>query len=91
MVDTAAALLEETGGILVIPAALLRQEHRDEIFGALAARGIPVRHVLLHAGETILRDADQQPRRTPRRAEAATARAPGAWTTWPPTTARCPG
>ncbi|WP_424215111.1 NUDIX domain-containing protein [Streptomyces sp. BI20] len=56
VVDTAAALLAELGGTLVAPAGLLRQEYRDEIFGALAARRIPVRHVLLHPGETILRE-----------------------------------
>lgn len=55
VVDTAAALLTEVPGPLVTPMTLLRQEYRDEIFGALAARRIPVRHVLLHAEETILR------------------------------------
>ncbi len=35
---------------------LLRQEYRDEIFGGLAARRIPVRHVLLAPAETILRE-----------------------------------
>lgn len=55
VVDTAAALLMEVDGPLVAPMTLLRQEYRDEIFGGLAARGIPVRHVLLHADETILR------------------------------------
>ncbi|MCZ1011061.1 NUDIX hydrolase [Streptomyces lydicus] len=55
VVDTAAALLTEVPGPLVTPMTLLRQEYRDEIFGALAARRIPVRHVLLHADETILR------------------------------------
>ncbi|MCM2390739.1 NUDIX hydrolase [Streptomyces albipurpureus] len=54
VVDTAAALLAELGGVLVVPMTLLRQEYRDEIFGALAARGIPVRHVLLRPDETIL-------------------------------------
>ncbi|OEU88875.1 ATP/GTP-binding protein [Streptomyces abyssalis] len=53
--DTAAALLTEVPGPLIVPMTLLRQEYRDEIFGALAARRIPVRHVLLHADETILR------------------------------------
>ncbi|RAJ60448.1 ADP-ribose pyrophosphatase YjhB (NUDIX family) [Streptomyces sp. Amel2xB2] len=53
--DTAAALLTEVPGPLIVPMTLLRQEYRDEIFGALAARRIPVRHVLLHAEETILR------------------------------------
>ncbi|MFE3653718.1 MULTISPECIES: NUDIX hydrolase [unclassified Streptomyces] len=56
VVDTAAALLTEVPGPLVTPMALLRQEYRDEIFGSLAARRIPVRHVLLHAEETILRE-----------------------------------
>lgn len=53
--ETAAALLAEVPGPLVVPAALLRQEYRDEIFGGLAARRISVRHVLLHSDETILR------------------------------------
>jgi 8-oxo-dGTP pyrophosphatase MutT (NUDIX family)/predicted kinase len=56
VVETAAALLGEVGGVLVAPMTLLRQEHRDEIFGGLAARGIEVRHVLLDPGETILRE-----------------------------------
>jgi 8-oxo-dGTP pyrophosphatase MutT (NUDIX family) len=55
VVETAASLLAEVGGVLVAPMTLLRQEHRDEIFGALAARGIEVRHILLDPGETILR------------------------------------
>lgn len=55
MVDTAAALLAELGGTLVVPMTLLRQEYRDEIFGGLAARRIPVHHLLLAPAETILR------------------------------------
>ncbi|MEV6263489.1 NUDIX domain-containing protein [Streptomyces sp. NPDC051784] len=55
VVDTAAALLAELPGVLVVPMTLLRQEYRDEIFGGLAARRIPVRHVLLAPEETILR------------------------------------
>ncbi|MEU8628872.1 NUDIX domain-containing protein [Streptomyces sp. NPDC048669] len=55
VVDTAAALLAEVGGVLVVPMTLLRQEYRDEIFGGLAARRVPVRHVLLSPEETILR------------------------------------
>lgn len=34
VVDTAAALLAELSGVLVVPMTLLRQEYRDEIFGA---------------------------------------------------------
>ncbi|MGW1895620.1 NUDIX hydrolase [Streptomyces sp. NPDC002004] len=55
VIDTAAALLAEVGGTLVVPMTLLRQEYRDEIFGGLAARRISVRHVLLAPEETILR------------------------------------
>ncbi|GAA2250935.1 ATP/GTP-binding protein [Streptomyces ruber] len=56
VVDTAAAMLAEVGGTLVVPMTLLRQDYRDEIFGGLAARRIPVRHVLLAPAETILRE-----------------------------------
>ncbi|WP_370665790.1 NUDIX domain-containing protein [Streptomyces sp. IBSBF 2507] len=56
VIDTAAALLAELGGTLVVPMTLLRQEYRDEIFGGLAARRIEVRHVLLAPAETILRE-----------------------------------
>lgn len=56
VIDTAAALLAEVGGTLVIPMTLLRQEYRDEIFGGLAARRIAVRHVVLAPAETILRE-----------------------------------
>ncbi len=49
-------MLAELGGVLVVPMTLLRQEYRDEIFGGLAARRIPVRHVLLAPEETILRE-----------------------------------
>ncbi|WP_030559167.1 NUDIX hydrolase [Streptomyces aureocirculatus] len=55
VVDAAAGLLAEVGGVLVVPMTLLRQEYRDEIFGGLAARRIGVRHVLLAPDETILR------------------------------------
>lgn len=58
--DTAVALLAEVPGPLVTPMTLLRQDHRDEIFGALAARRIPVCHLLLHDGETILPDRAYQ-------------------------------
>ena len=51
----AVALLSELPGPLIVPVALLRQDHRDEIFGALAASRVPVHHVRLHTEETILR------------------------------------
>jgi 8-oxo-dGTP pyrophosphatase MutT (NUDIX family)/predicted kinase len=56
VIDTAAALLAELGGTLVVPMTLLRQDYRDEIFGGLAARRISVHHVLLAPAETILRE-----------------------------------
>ncbi|MFK4104735.1 NUDIX domain-containing protein [Streptomyces sp. NPDC019531] len=56
VIDTAAAMLAELGGTLVVPMTLLRQEYRDEIFGGLAARRISVRHLLLAPAETILRE-----------------------------------
>nr|WP_180217958.1 NUDIX hydrolase [Streptomyces albus] len=56
VVDTAAALLTEIPGPLITPMTLLRREYRDEMFGAFAARRIPVRHLLLHAEETALRE-----------------------------------
>ncbi|MFF2652604.1 NUDIX domain-containing protein [Streptomyces sp. NPDC058045] len=65
VVDTAAGLLAEGGGPLLVPMTLLRQEHRDEIFGALAARRIPVHHVVLTPAETILRTRATTRRPTP--------------------------
>ncbi|MFJ5263464.1 NUDIX domain-containing protein [Streptomyces sp. NPDC088387] len=56
VIDTAAAMLAELGGTLVVPMTLLRQDYRDEIFGGLAARRISVRHLLLTPAETILRE-----------------------------------
>nr|WP_209310693.1 NUDIX hydrolase [Streptomyces spiramenti] len=55
LVETAAAVHRETGGVLVLPLPVLSQELRDEMFGGLASRGLSVRHVLLDAEETILR------------------------------------
>ncbi len=54
VVETAAALLAEADGPLVVPAALWRQEYRDEIFGRLASRRFEVRHLLVSFDETIL-------------------------------------
>lgn len=67
--EVAAGLLAQLPGTLVVPMTLLRQDYRDEIFGALAARRIPVHHVLLHIEETILRkrieddDSEREARR----------------------------
>ncbi|WP_314173532.1 NUDIX hydrolase [Streptomyces winkii] len=86
--DTAAALLTEVPGPLIVPMTLLRQEYRDEIFGALAARRIPVRHVLLHVEETILRtridqsvDNDGRPDRSWCRGQLPAYRAALGWLT----------
>lgn len=56
VIDTAAAMLTELGGTLVVPMTLLRQEYRDEIFGGLAARRIGVHHFVLAPAETVLRE-----------------------------------
>jgi 8-oxo-dGTP pyrophosphatase MutT (NUDIX family)/predicted kinase len=73
VVETAAALLAEVPGPLVVPMALLRQEYRDEIFGGLAARRIQVRHFVLHTDETILRQRIDQRQEAPGDPEADTA------------------
>jgi hypothetical protein len=52
--EVAAALLSEVEGPLVVPMTLLREDYRDEIFGALAARGLAVHHFVLDPAETIL-------------------------------------
>ncbi|MEZ0094673.1 NUDIX domain-containing protein [Streptacidiphilus sp. EB129] len=63
--DAAAALLAQCPGTLVVPMTLSREDYRDEIFGALAARRIVVHHVLLHCGETILRQRIEADRGDP--------------------------
>jgi 8-oxo-dGTP pyrophosphatase MutT (NUDIX family) len=70
VVEAAADLLAEVGGVLITPMTLLRQDHRDEIFGGLAARGVEVRHVLLEPGETILRERIAAREEIPGNAEA---------------------
>ncbi|GAA4842037.1 NUDIX hydrolase [Kitasatospora terrestris] len=54
--EVAAALLGEVPGPLVVPMTLLREDHRDEIFGSLASRGLAVHHFVLDAAETILHE-----------------------------------
>jgi 8-oxo-dGTP pyrophosphatase MutT (NUDIX family)/predicted kinase len=71
VVDTGAALIAEVGGPLVVPMTVLRQEYRDEIFGGFAARRIPVRHVLLHTDETILRERIAEREEVPGDADAS--------------------
>ncbi|MDT0265966.1 NUDIX domain-containing protein [Streptomyces sp. DSM 44915] len=60
VVDTASALLAEVPGPLITPLSLLSQAYRDEIFGGLAARRIPVLHFLLQTEETFLRARIEQ-------------------------------
>ncbi|WP_104819713.1 NUDIX hydrolase [Kitasatospora sp. MMS16-BH015] len=54
--EVAAALLTEVAGPLVVPMTLLREDYRDEIFGAMAARGLAVHHFVLDPAETILQE-----------------------------------
>ncbi|MDH6109100.1 8-oxo-dGTP pyrophosphatase MutT (NUDIX family) [Kitasatospora sp. MAP12-15] len=69
--EVATALLTEVPGPLVVPMTLLREDYRDEIFGSLAARGLPVHHFVLHAEETILRERIALSEEVPGDAEAS--------------------
>lgn len=51
---TAAELLAYTGGPLIAPMTLLRQEYAEEIFTDLEKRNIRVHHLLLHADRATL-------------------------------------
>jgi deoxyadenosine/deoxycytidine kinase len=55
VVETAHRVLQFTGGTLVMPMTVLVEAYWREIAAGLAAHGIPVRHVLLHADEATLR------------------------------------
>ncbi|GAA2349758.1 AAA family ATPase [Saccharopolyspora halophila] len=66
VVETARHVLEYTGGTLVMPMAVLIEQHWREISAGLAQHGIPVRHFVLHADLSTLRrriesDADLGP------------------------------
>ncbi|MFJ4414696.1 NUDIX domain-containing protein [Streptomyces sp. NPDC088925] len=70
-VETAAALLDEVGGVLVVPLPLYAQERRDHLFGRLASRAIAVHHVRVEADETILHAWAEPVRTETVRVEAA--------------------
>jgi hypothetical protein len=55
VVETAVALHRYLKAPLIAPMTLLRPDYAAEIFGGLAARGLAVRHFLLHAAESELR------------------------------------
>ena len=55
VVETARRVLEYTGGALIMPMTVLVEEYWREIHDGLAAHGIPVRHVVLHADQDTLR------------------------------------
>ena len=55
VVETARRVLEYTGGTLVMPMTVLIEPYWREISTGLAAYGIPVRHVVLHADAEVLR------------------------------------
>jgi predicted kinase len=65
LVLTLVELLGHAKGPLVVPMTLLRRDFAEEIFAGLADRGVSVEHVLLHAGEQVLRrrieDSDEHP------------------------------
>lgn len=54
VVETARRVLEYAGGVLVMPMTVLVEGYWREIAEGLAAWGIPVRHVLLHADRATL-------------------------------------
>ena len=55
VVETASRILDWTGGVLVMPMTVLVEDYWREIASGFAERGIPVRHVLLHADQAVLR------------------------------------
>ncbi|MCG8919132.1 ATP-binding protein, partial [Actinokineospora sp. PR83] len=48
VVHTAAEVLSQVGGTLVVPQAVLDQSYAEEIFAGLRRHGIPVVHAVLH-------------------------------------------
>lgn len=56
VVETARRILEYTGGTLVIPMTVPVEAYGNEISTGLAAYGITVHHVVLHADHDTLRD-----------------------------------
>jgi hypothetical protein len=69
VVETAARVLDYTGGTLVMPMTVLVKQYWDEISNGLAARDIAVRHFVLHAAQDTLRE----------RIEGDTALGPPTW------------
>lgn len=67
VVETARRVLEYTGGTLVMPMTVLVEDYWREIADGLAAYGVPVRHVVLHADDATLRAriAGEHPVRSP--------------------------
>ncbi|MFG1921887.1 AAA family ATPase [Cryptosporangium sp. NPDC048952] len=55
VVETARRILDYTGGTLVIPMTVLIEQYWREISAGLAEHAIPIRHVVLHADQDILR------------------------------------
>lgn len=60
VVETAARILDFTGGTLIMPMTVLVEEYWREISSGLSAHAIPVRRFLLHADTRTLRDRIQQ-------------------------------
>ncbi|MEU3998493.1 AAA family ATPase [Streptomyces fungicidicus] len=56
VVETARRVLEYTGGTLVMPMTVLVERYWREISTGLAQHAIPVRHFVLHADQSTLRD-----------------------------------
>jgi hypothetical protein len=54
VVETAAQVLDYVGGVLVVPQTVLTAEYWTEIRTGLEAKGIPVRHFVLHSDRDTL-------------------------------------
>jgi hypothetical protein len=54
VVETAARVLDYTGGTLVIPQTVLVEQYWEEISTGLADRGVPIAHFVLHADDQTL-------------------------------------
>jgi len=60
VVETARRVLEYTGGTLVMPMTVLVEAYWREIADGLAGYGVEVRHIVLHAGQDVLRERIEQ-------------------------------
>jgi hypothetical protein len=75
VVATANELARFTGRHLIAPQTILVRAFLEQIFGGLRGAGLEIFHVVLDAGDEVLRQRIQGPPK----------RRPGAWIIWPNT------